>query len=217
MELQMLAMITNFYLGVLFIIVGVRLTKKYFENRLLETLLLAVFFDLTGLTGLIIGSAEAILGISRSAFPIYLEIIIDFLAIVYVLVLLLFAIVLLEDKRFTVTYLLILVLAVLFGYLVKDPIILRMGIILTVFIGVAVVMFYIFMINKSIKALTFSIGLILLGISISIVSIEALLLTSYIFGILGITVIFIGQMITPARKRKSEQWIERISKKAEIR
>ena len=217
MEEWLIGGLVNIYVGALFAVLGLRLTYKFMENRLTETFLLAIFFDLTGFTGLVVGIYELIYQVERTQFPLLLNAFLDLLVIIYIFVLLVFPIVLLEDTRFAVTYVVIILISFIIGYILNDPLVIRTSIIIIVFTGVAAIMFYIYTLNKSMKALTFSIGLIILGISLAIRPFPQFTIMSFALAIIGSTVIFIGQIISPIRRTSGSNWVSTLKNKVEIR
>jgi len=210
--------ITNLYLSILFLILGIRLINHYRKNKLIETVFLSAFFNLSGLTALIIGIYEIVFQTSRYDLNPLVNAVLDILIISYLFILLIFPIVLLEEKAFIGVYGLLIGVIIILSVTLKNPLLLRGAILITAFYGVAIVFLYIYSLNRSLKALTFSIGLITLGTGLVLASQPPPILYLALFlGGLGATIIFIGQIIAPRFRVSQQQWISRLKDKVEVR
>ena len=217
-EEWLLPAITNLYIGTLFIILTLKFINHYRKMRVMETLFLIAFFGLSSLTSIIVGIIEIIYKTRRFDFNPLFNIMLDTLIISYLLILLLFPIILLEEKSFGVVYGIILGAIILISFVLQNPLILRGAILIIAFYGVSFVFLYIYLINKSIKAITFSLGLITLGTGLALANQPPPIVYLALFlGALGSTIIFVGQIVAPKVRTARQQWISKLRDKIEVR
>ncbi len=214
----MIAGVGNIIIATLLFILSIRHMKIYIKGRMVETLLVFIFDFTIALTSGSIGIFEIINQVRRADMPPGFNMVWDLMVVAQGLTLMLLGIRMLEWKigqliplGFLISDILTMTLFPQFWSIVRS---------LTFGIGaiVSVIIFmFIYSINKSIKSLSFALGIFLLSFgSLFVYTEPPIFYIAMSLLVLGAVIIFMGNFAFERKKPRTTFWIEEIYSRSNV-